>query len=93
MRKLLLAGLLGATALFGAGYAFADDELAKLQNDPKQWVMPRGNFSSTAFSELKQITAANVHKLSPAWTFSTGVLRGHEGATPGITTRIAIPRT
>ena len=43
MRKLLLA-CVGATALFSAGYAFADDELAKLQNDPKQWVMPRGEF-------------------------------------------------
>ncbi len=79
MRKLLLA-CVGATALFSAGYAFADDDLAKLQNDPKQWVMPRGDFSSTAFSKLNQITTANVHKLAPAWTFSTGVLRGHEGA-------------
>ena len=29
---------------------------------------------------LTQITAANVGKLQVAWTFSTGVLRGHEGA-------------
>ncbi len=80
MRKLLLASCLGATALLGAGYAFADDDLAKLQNDPKQWVIPRGDFYNTAFSKLNQITADNVHKLAPAWTFSTGVLRGHEGA-------------
>ncbi len=33
-----------------------------------------------AIRELKQINTENVHKLAPAWTFSTGVLRGHEGA-------------
>ena len=33
----------------------------------------------TRYSELKQITADNVGKLQAAWTFSTGVLRGHEG--------------
>ncbi len=33
----------------------------------------------TRYSKLKQITAANVGKLQVAWTFSTGVLRGHEG--------------
>ena len=32
------------------------------------------------YSTLKQITADNVGKLQVAWTFSTGVLRGHEGA-------------
>ena len=38
------------------------------------------NFANTRYSELKQINTENVHKLAPAWTFSTGVLRGHEGA-------------
>src|ERR1041385_4905098 len=28
---------------------------------------------------MNQITAANVGKLQNAWTYSTGVLRGHEG--------------
>ena len=31
------------------------------------------------YSELNQITKDNVGKLQVAWTFSTGVLRGHEG--------------
>jgi PQQ-dependent dehydrogenase (methanol/ethanol family) len=62
-----------------AGAAYANDELAKLQQDPKQWVMPAGNFANTRYSTLKQITADNVGKLQVAWTFSTGVLRGHEG--------------
>ena len=80
MRKLLLASCFGVTALFTAGYAVASDELAKMSADPNQWVIPGANFANTRYSELKQINTENVHKLAPAWTFSTGVLRGHEGA-------------
>ena len=80
MRKLLLASCFGVAALFTAGYAVANDELMKLSADPNQWVMPAGNFAATRYSELKQINTENVHKIAPAWTFSTGVLRGHEGA-------------
>src|SRR5580700_10927242 len=80
MRKILLASCFGAAALFTAGYAVANDELAKLSADPNQWVMPTQNFANTRYSELKQINTDNVHKIAPAWTFSTGVLRGHEGS-------------
>ena len=52
------------------------DQRAK---DPKQWVMQAGDNANTRYSKLNQITAANVGKLQVAWTFSTGVLRGHEG--------------
>ena len=58
----------------------ADSELLQLQQDDKQWVMPAKNYASTRYSSLDQITTANVKNLRPAWTFSTGVLRGHEGA-------------
>ncbi len=51
----------------------------KLAKDPKQWVMQQGDDANTRYSKLNQITAANVKKLQVAWTFSTGVLRGHEG--------------
>ena len=80
MRKLLLASCFGAAALFTAGYAVANDELAKMAADPNQWVMPAGDYANTRYSELNQINTENVNKLGPAWTFSTGVLRGHEGA-------------
>ena len=80
MRKHLLASCFGVTALFSAGYAAANDDLTKMISDPKQWVTPAKDFAGTRFSELKQITSDNVHKLAPVWTFSTGVLRGHEGA-------------
>ncbi|MBL9035528.1 MAG: methanol/ethanol family PQQ-dependent dehydrogenase [Rhodospirillaceae bacterium] len=62
-----------------ATQAAANDELLKIQDDPKQWVMPLGNYSSNRYSGLDQINRDNVGDLQVAWTFSTGVLRGHEG--------------
>jgi lanthanide-dependent methanol dehydrogenase len=59
--------------------AFANDELLVMQNNPADWVMQNGNYSSTRYSELAQINNGNVGNLQVAWTFSTGVLRGHEG--------------
>jgi PQQ-dependent dehydrogenase (methanol/ethanol family) len=79
MRKLVYTTCLTAAAVFAVGAASANDELAKLQQDAKQWVMQAGDFANTRYSALKQITAENVGKLQVAWTFSTGVLRGHEG--------------
>ncbi len=79
MKKVLLGASLIA-ALASAGMpAIANDELMKMQQDPKQWALPTGDYANTRFSKLSQITAANVGKLTPVWTFSTGVLRGHEG--------------
>src|SRR5262245_13416397 len=79
MRKILSTTCLSAAALFAAGGACANDELARLSQDAKQWVMQAGDFANTRYSTLKQITTENVGKLQVAWTFSTGVLRGHEG--------------
>ena len=79
MRHILNVLCLGTAAICVAGPASANDELAKLQQDSKQWAQPAGNFANTRYSSLKQITADNVGKLQVAWTFSTGVLRGHEG--------------
>src|SRR5437773_7288790 len=60
--------------------AYANPELIRLQTDDKQWVMPGKDYSASRFSTLTQITKDNVRNLRPAWTFSTGTLRGHEGA-------------
>ena len=79
MRKFLLTTCFGAAAALAAGTAYANDELIKMSQNPKDWVMPAGNYANQRYSQLKQITADNVGKLQVAWTFSTGVLRGHEG--------------
>jgi lanthanide-dependent methanol dehydrogenase len=79
MRKMLFATCLGVMAAFGAGAVNANEELIKMSQNPKDWVMPTGNYANHRYSQLKQITADNAGKLQVAWTFSTGVLRGHEG--------------
>ena len=79
MRRFLLSTCLGAAAVFAAGSTHANDELMKMSQNPKDWVMPTGDYANQRYSQLKQITPQNVGRLQVAWTFSTGVLRGHEG--------------
>jgi PQQ-dependent dehydrogenase (methanol/ethanol family) len=79
MRTLLATSCLGAVAALSLSAAHANDQLLKMQQNPKEWVMPTGNYANHRYSQLKQITTDNVDKLQVAWTFSTGVLRGHEG--------------
>ena len=50
-----------------------------MQENAAWWVMPNGNYASDRYSTLNQINAGNVGDLRVSWTFSTGVLRGHEG--------------
>ena len=64
--RCLGAGLLLHTAAAGA----ADDG---------QWTMPAKDYASTRYSGLTDINASNASRLHPVWTFSTGVLAGHEG--------------
>src|SRR5260370_5583182 len=79
MRKVLCATGRGAMAACAAGSAAANDELIKMSQAPKGWVMPAGSYDNQRYSKLNQINASNVGKLQVAWTFSTGVLSGHEG--------------
>ncbi|RUU90671.1 PQQ-dependent dehydrogenase, methanol/ethanol family [Mesorhizobium sp. M7A.F.Ca.MR.176.00.0.0] len=83
MRVLTKATYILTTAAFlslGAAYtASANEDLAKLASDSKNWAMQTGDYANTRYSKLNQITADNVKNLQVKWTFSTGVLRGHEG--------------
>jgi lanthanide-dependent methanol dehydrogenase len=45
-----------------------------------QWTQPAKNYQQTRFSGLDQINTSNVKDLKVAWTFTTGVNRGHEAA-------------
>ena len=47
--------------------------------DDGSWAMPAKDYASTRYSGLAEITASNATGLRPVWTFSTGVLAGHEG--------------
>ena len=71
-----------AAALFTCASAIgvsANDELMNLAADAKNWAMPTGDYANTRYSKLNQINKDNVKDLQAKWTFSTGVLRGHEG--------------
>jgi PQQ-dependent dehydrogenase (methanol/ethanol family) len=51
-----------------------------VSDEDKQWTMQNKNYASTRYSALDSINTDTVKSLKVAWTFSTGVLRGHEGA-------------
>ncbi|MEQ5871017.1 methanol/ethanol family PQQ-dependent dehydrogenase [Sagittula sp. NFXS13] len=74
--KLLTSGL----ALCVATQAMANDDLVAKMDDPTQWAIQTGDYKNQRYSELDAINADNVADLQVAWTFSTGVLRGHEGS-------------
>jgi PQQ-dependent dehydrogenase (methanol/ethanol family) len=48
-------------------------------SDDGQWTMPSRDYAATRYSPLTDITAHNAAGLHPVWSFSTGVLAGHEG--------------
>src|SRR6476619_1725749 len=79
MRKSVFAVALVATAAFAAP-ALANDSVIKCIADDNNWCMQQGNYDATRYSKLDQITTKNVGSLKVAWTFSTGVLRVHEGS-------------
>jgi len=68
-----------ATCLAAPAISTANSNLDRLSKDAKNWSMWGGDYHGTRYSKLNQINKDNVSELQPAWTFSTGVLRGHEG--------------
>ena len=81
MRRLLktVASLVLGAAVAVPGVVSANDEVMALSQDPNNWVMWGRTYDGQRYSPLNQITNENVGNLQVAWTFSTGVLRGHEG--------------
>lgn len=62
-----------------AGNVSANDSVKSAMRDSGNWATWGGDYAGTRYSKLDQINAGNVKNLQVAWTFSTGVLRGHEG--------------
>ncbi|TPE52140.1 methanol/ethanol family PQQ-dependent dehydrogenase [Amaricoccus solimangrovi] len=69
-----------ALMLSGSLGAFANESTQEAIGDAKNWAIQTGDYANHRYSTLDQITKDNVKDLRPAWTFSTGVLRGHEGS-------------
>ncbi len=80
MRRSAWSSMIAALPLMVTAPALANDDLMKLIDDPNQWVIQTGDYANQRYSKLDQINKGNVKDLQVAWTFSTGVLRGHEGS-------------
>ena len=75
----LVASIAVGAAVATPSVVSANDEVMALSQDPNNWVMWGRTYDGTRYSPLDQINKDNVGSLQVAWTFSTGVLRGHEG--------------
>ena len=82
MKRVLLFAL--SVAILGSfgmrSPAVANEELKAVMANSANWAIQTGDYANQRYSSLAQITADNVKDLRVAWTFSTGVLRGHEGS-------------
>ena len=79
IKTLTKAALATSLLIAVGGVANANDSLQDASKNAVQWVMPTGNYANQRWSDLDMINKDNVGQMVPAWTFSTGVLRGHEG--------------
>jgi PQQ-dependent dehydrogenase (methanol/ethanol family) len=75
LNGLLTSGAILSSVLMAPGVMAQDVPQAA----GKEWTTPAGTLNNQRYSTLNQITNQNAGKLQVAWTFSTGVLRGHEG--------------
>ena len=75
-----VAAAVALMLVVGLIQARANEDVLARTADPAGQVLQTLDYANTRFSRLDQITAGNVGRLAVAWTFSTGVLRGHEGS-------------
>ncbi|OAI03788.1 methanol/ethanol family PQQ-dependent dehydrogenase [Methylomonas methanica] len=78
-KQVSTTALVTAAALAVSQSAQANKELEQMSKQNTNWVMQTKDYGSTHFSEMIDINANNVKNLKVAWSFSTGVLNGHEG--------------
>nr|WP_309638922.1 methanol/ethanol family PQQ-dependent dehydrogenase [Methylibium sp.] len=71
---------LGLALLAVPAVVQANADVEKNIANSKNWAVQAGDMYNQRYSQLKQINTGNVKNLQVAWTFSTGVLRGHEGS-------------
>ena len=75
----LLLTMLTAHCLAGEARDYASVSAERL-TDPAagDWLMYRRTYDAWGYSPLDSISTENVGQLAPAWTFSTGVVEGHQ---------------
>ena len=68
-----------AVALAGEIANYSPVTQQRLNNpEPGNWLLYRRTYDGHAYSPLDKINTSNVSKLTPVWTFSTGVGEGHQ---------------
>jgi len=78
-RTAIASAVCGGALMTVAIPAHANKALDQLSKQDSNWVMQTKDYGATHFSKLDQINNNNVRHLQPVWSFSTGVLNGHEG--------------
>jgi alcohol dehydrogenase (cytochrome c) len=84
LKQWLLSGLLASTCLVSIAAAgpienYSPVTADRLKNpEPGNWMHYRRTYDGQGYSPLDQINTSNVKSLVPVWTFSTGVIEGHE---------------
>jgi PQQ-dependent dehydrogenase (methanol/ethanol family) len=74
------AALIAVLSFSVAANAASGTTAAGATSGPEdQWTMPARDYASTRYSGLAEINTRTAPRLHPLWTFSTGVLGGHEG--------------
>ncbi|MBV8495930.1 MAG: PQQ-dependent dehydrogenase, methanol/ethanol family [Gammaproteobacteria bacterium] len=77
-RALLFTALVGLGAM-GPGEGASVAAAPPAATADAEWAMPSKDYAATRYSGLAQINVQSAKTLHPVWTFSTGVLGGHEG--------------
>ncbi len=78
MKKHITA-VVAAAIIAIPGLAIANDSVKEAIANPANWVTWGGDYYGQRYSKLNEINKDTVGGLQVAYTFSTGVLRGHEG--------------
>ena len=75
----LAAAVSSAAALAGEIANYSPVTQQRLNNpEPGNWLLYRRTYDGHAYSPLDKINTSNVSRLTPVWTFSTGVGEGHQ---------------
>src|SRR3982750_4255634 len=85
MKRWLLSSLAASTCVISIAAGAAPVENyspvtpERLKNpEAGNWMHYRRTYDGQGYSPLDQINTSNVKSLTPVWTFSTGVVEGHE---------------
>ncbi|MBM3820688.1 MAG: PQQ-dependent dehydrogenase, methanol/ethanol family [Acidimicrobiia bacterium] len=78
----LILAVLAATVLHSQTRTVDDRALRNMPRNGDEWLSHGRDYSEQRYSPLTQITASNVSRLAPAWSYELGTGGGPQEATP-----------